>query len=134
MTRKDARELLMQAVFQMEIQKDQSNELLERLIKDKDAEKDYGKYIRGTFETLRKNLEDIDRTINRYSRNWDVKRMPKTDLAILRLAVCEVLYCDNIVDAVAINAAVDMSKKFCNEESRKFINGVLGSVSRNKDA
>lgn len=134
MNKVEARELLMQAVFQMDIQKDQRNELLERLIVETKAEKDFGSYIRSTYETLRRNLEEIDRTINRYSRNWDVKRMPKTDLAILRLAVCEVLFCDNIVDAVAINAAVEMAKKYCDDDASKFINGILGSISRSKDA
>ncbi len=134
MNKVEARELLMQAVFQMDIQKDQSNELLERLIVETEAEKDFGSYIRSTYETLRRNLEEIDRTINRYSRNWDVKRMPKTDLAILRLAVCEVLFCDNIIDAVAINAAVEMAKKYCDDDASKFINGILGSISRSKDA
>lgn len=134
MNKVEARELLMQAVFQMDIQKNQSNELLERLIVETEAEKDFGSYIRSTYETLRRNLEEIDRTINRYSRNWDVKRMPKTDLAILRLAVCEVLFCDNIIDAVAINAAVEMAKKYCDDDASKFINGILGSISRSKDA
>lgn len=133
MTRTDARELLMQGVFQMDIQENQSNELLELLIMDKKLDEESGAYIRGSFETIRRNLIEIDDTIEKYATNWSIKRMPKADLAILRVAVSEILYHDETPNAVAINEAVEMAKKYCTEDSRKFINGVLGSVERNKN-
>ena len=134
MTRKDARELLMQAVFQMDIQDDHSNELLELFLSDKNVDKKNGDFIRSTFESIRRNILHIDDTIDKYATNWNVKRMPKTDLAILRVAIGEMFYSDEIADAIAINEAVEMAKKYCGEESSKFINGVLGSVSRSQDA
>ena len=60
--------------------------------------------------------------------------MAKVDLAITRLAMGEVLYMDDIPDAVAINEAVDMAKKYSAEDSRKFINGVLGQIVKQKHA
>jgi N utilization substance protein B len=60
--------------------------------------------------------------------------MPKVDVAILRLATVELLYMDDIPDAVAINEAVDMAKKYGADESKAFINGILGKIAKEKDA
>ena len=60
--------------------------------------------------------------------------MSKVDLSILRLAAAEIIYMDDIPDAVAINEAVSMAKKFSAEESGSFINGILGNIVKGKDA
>ena len=57
--------------------------------------------------------------------------MPKTDLAILRIAVCEMIYMDDIPDSVSINEAVEMAKKFGDDDSPKYINGILSSIEKN---
>lgn len=59
--------------------------------------------------------------------------MPKTDLAIARVATAEILYMDDIPDSVAINEAVDLAKKYGGQGSSKFINGILGHITRNKE-
>ena len=130
MTRTEARELLMQAVFQMEAQKDSSNELFEQLLAEQKADKGNLAYLRTNFENLRRNALEIDDRIDKYAIGRNTKRMPKTDLAILRVAVCEMLYYDT-PDSVVINEAVEMAKKYCSAESAGFINGVLGSIQRN---
>jgi N utilization substance protein B len=130
--RREAREILMQAVFQMEIQKDESNDLLELLLRNQKLNDSQKTYIRTSFETLRRNMEKIDELINTYSTNWTTDRMPKTDLSILRVAVCEIVFQENIPDAVAINEAIEISKVYCSEDSKKFINAVLGKVASNK--
>ena len=73
--------------------------------------------------------EDIDSIIEKYSKNWSLKRMPKVDRNILRLAVFELFYCLDIPMKVAINEAIDLGKKFGSEKSGSFINGILDSVS-----
>ncbi|MCR5653519.1 MAG: transcription antitermination factor NusB [Ruminococcus sp.] len=76
------------------------------------------------------NLSDIDAIIDsNLKKGWTVKRISKTSLAILRLAVFEMKYVDNVPDSVAINEAVELAKKYTVDE-RGFINGVLGSVSK----
>ena len=59
--------------------------------------------------------------------------MPKTDLAVLRLAVCEILFLDEMPDSVSINEAVELAKKYGEEKSSSYINGILGSISRSKE-
>ncbi|MBR1731322.1 MAG: transcription antitermination factor NusB [Ruminococcus sp.] len=74
------------------------------------------------------NLDDIDSVISgKLKKGWTIKRISKTSLAILRLAVYEMRYADDVPEGVAINEAVELAKKYTVDES-KFINGVLGAV------
>ncbi|HUM56649.1 MAG TPA: transcription antitermination factor NusB [Bacillota bacterium] len=133
MKRSEARETLMHIVFQMEAQNDCSLELKDLLISDRKIPENHREYISAGFNSVKENLDEIDSAINNSSNNWSVKRMPKTDLAIARVATAEILYMDNIPDSVAINEAVDLAKKYGGQGSSKFINGILGHITRNKE-
>ena len=77
------------------------------------------------------NLEEIDRIISDHlSAKWKLNRISKVSLSILRLAVYEMKYVEDIPSNVSINEAVELSKKFSGEEEYKFVNGILGAVSR----
>ena len=82
-------------------------------------------YLQGRFEDIISRLPDIDEEINRKTSGWTTARMGKADLTILRLAVYEMLYDDRIPDPVAINEAVELAKRYGQDESASFINGVL---------
>ena len=71
------------------------------------------------------NSEEIDGKIREIANNWDFKRIAKIDLAILRLAIFELLFRKDIPPIVTINEAVDLSKLYSAEESRRFVNGIL---------
>ncbi len=71
----------------------------------------------------------IDALIEDISENWVLSRMPLVDRNILRLAVCEMLYMDDVPDSVSINEAVEMAKVYGGEDSSKFVNGILGRVA-----
>ena len=74
--------------------------------------------------------EDIDSLIESHlKKGWSINRISKTSLAIMRVAVYEMLYCENVPNAVAINEAVELAKKYTIDES-KFVNGVLGAISK----
>ena len=76
------------------------------------------------------NLDEIDSLIeSKLKKGWTIKRISKTSLAILRLAVYEMKYVDNTPEGVAINEAVELAKKYTIDES-KFINGVLGAIAK----
>lgn len=75
------------------------------------------------------NLNSIDEIINSCSSRWKTGRMPKVDLAIMRLATGEMLYADDIPEAVSVNEAINLAKKFSTENSARFVHGVLGSVT-----
>ena len=74
--------------------------------------------------------EDIDNIINKYSKNWSLKRIPIMDKLVLRLAIYEIYYVETTPVSVSINEAVELAKQFgCDDESYKFINGILGKVA-----
>ena len=76
----------------------------------------------------RDTKEKIDELINKYAKNWSVNRMAKVDLSILRLAICELVFIEEIPSKVSINEAIEMAKLYCDDKAPKFINGILGSV------
>ena len=78
--------------------------------------------------------EESDRLIESNLRGWKLSRLPKVTLAILRLAVAEIMCMEDIPDSVSVNEAVELAKKYGGEEAPKFINGLLGSVIRAKTA
>jgi len=87
-------------------------------------------YLNWCFVCVRDNLKEIDEIIERASEKWSVERMNTVDLAILRVAVAELFYIDDIEDSVSVNEAVLMAKKYGSEKSAVFINGVLGTIAR----
>jgi len=85
--------------------------------------------IKGTLD----KLEHIDQLLQSNITGWTKERIAKVDLAILRLALYEILFRDDIPDSVSINEALELSKKYSTEESSGFINGVLGKIIRESD-
>jgi N utilization substance protein B len=83
--------------------------------------------VRGVFA----HLDDIDQKVGKISSNWPIKRMHKVDLNILRLAVFEMYYTQGIPHKVSINEAIELAKKFGTEESKTFVNGILGRLFDN---
>ena len=76
------------------------------------------------------NVEEIDGKIEEFAVGWTISRITKVSLSILRIAICEILYMDDIPVGVSINEAVELAKKYAGKEDSAFINGVLGSLSR----
>ena len=74
--------------------------------------------------------DEIDGLIEKNLDGWTIKRISKVSLAVLRLAVCEILYFDDIPVSVSINEAVEITKKYSTAQDASFVNGVLGSVSK----
>ena len=74
------------------------------------------------------NIEDIDNKISSVCENWTIDRIGKAELAILRLAVYEIFYDEQVESPVAINEAVELSKKYCDEKSHSFVNGILAKI------
>ena len=124
------RELLMQAAFQMEATKNATLEQLKVFLLGEKLSESNEQYIADVFLKLVDNLDDIDYLINKYSKEWTVDRIPKTDLAILRLALCEMKYVKKYNSGIIINDAVNMAKKFSEDDAYRYINGILGNVYR----
>jgi N utilization substance protein B len=78
-------------------------------------------------------FERIDHLITTYSEGWSLDRLPAVDRNVLRLAIFEVLYVDDVPDAVAISEALNLVRELSTDESPTFVNGVLGNIVRDKD-
>ncbi|MEF9991097.1 MAG: transcription antitermination factor NusB [Romboutsia sp.] len=86
------------------------------------------KYMRSICYNLKENHAKIDELINKHANNWSVNRMPKVDLSILRLSICEILCINEVPEKVSINEAIEIAKVYCDDKAPKFLNGILGSV------
>ena len=87
-------------------------------------------YIRSLTVMSREKAEELDDLIGRYAKGWKSERISRTARAILRIALCEILYMDDIPAAVAINEAVELDKNYDEPETVAFVNGVLGGFMR----
>ena len=87
-------------------------------------------YMEDKYNKIQEHLEEIDQLLNEISTGWKTKRMGRVDLNILRLAVYEMKYDEDVPVKVAINDAVEIGKTFGGEDSASFINGILGKVAR----
>ena len=97
------------------------------------ASADERRYIISKARAIAEKIPEIDRDIDRVSRGWRTSRMPKADLTLLRLALYEIRYDDEVPSGVAINEAVELAKVYGNEGSYAFINGILARFAEEKD-
>ena len=128
MTRKQAREEAFILVFEKEFNDDSLEDILSLAEEVRDIKAD--EYIKKVFFGVFQNLEDIDTTISQNAVGWSINRITKTALAILRLAIYEVKYYEEIPVSVAINEAVELAKKYATQEDASFINGILSTVAK----
>ena len=87
-------------------------------------------YIRRLVMLVEKKKEELDGYIEKYAKDWKVDRISKTALAILRCALCEILYVDDVPSSAAINEAVELDKGYDEPDTVSFVNGVLGAFMR----
>lgn len=132
MTRKEEREEAFKLVFEAGFHMSEINDVLENARDGRDLEISEDSFTYRLASKTIENLGEIDAVIGKCSKNWKPDRMAKTSLAILRIAVCEMYYFDDIPDSVSINEAVELAKIYCGEDDPSFINGVLGAVEKNK--
>lgn len=130
MTRNEAREILMQMMYEMDTAKNMSKEAASLLAEERLA----GNHIergKALLINIIDNLDAIDEEINKFSKSWKINRMPKVDLAVIRLAVGEIKYAEDVPDAVAINEAINLAKKYSTDQSSRYVHGVLGAIAKN---
>jgi N utilization substance protein B len=128
MKREKIRENTMQAIFQMDATGNFDYADLNPVEESYNALNKPQAII--TLEAIRDHIDEIDRMISDNLDKWTIDRIAKADLAILRNAVAEMMYNDNIPDRVAINEAVELSKKYGDEKSYAFVNSVLSKVEK----
>lgn len=133
MDRTEARAAALQLIYEKEMGGDGGIDTRTGLLEINEEDKN-AKYVDELYETVQTNLGAIDEKIASYLRSgWRLDRISRVDLCILRLGAAEMMYLDTPA-AVAINEAIELSRKFSTDEIGSFINGVLGSVSRGMQA
>lgn len=131
MSRRELREQLFKLLFRVEFNSLEDMSEQERLFfedeetaKDEDAD-----YISDKYHKIQQKLSEIDGQLNERTEGWDTTRMSKVDLTILRLAVYEINYDDSVPTGVAISEAVILAKKFGQDASSGFVNGILAKFA-----
>ncbi|MBR5273150.1 MAG: transcription antitermination factor NusB [Clostridia bacterium] len=133
MTRRESREQALALVFSMmfngDVPPQEICELSKLSLEFQDDE-----FSQMLFDGVCENLESIDNAIEKCMKTWNKNRISKVSLAVLRLAIFEILYIDDIPASVSINEAIELAKKFASDDDAAFVNGILGSVTRNNEA
>ncbi|MGM7635515.1 transcription antitermination factor NusB [Bacillus sp. Hm123] len=124
MKRRTAREKSLQALYQIDMSGATPEEAIQNVLEDAPVDEYLQKSVMGTIS----HLEEIDQIVKENLENWSFDRLAKVDRNILRLAVYEMKYTEDVPDKVAINEAVELAKSFSDERSSKFINGVLSRI------
>jgi len=128
--RRKSREAALQVLFQTEFNDRSIKDILSLFWKNKKADKEIKEFSRVLVENVLTHKEEIDSTIQSVSENWRVSRMAVIDRCILRIAVSELVFGENIASAIVINEAIEIAKKFSSKESATFINGILDAVTK----
>lgn len=136
MVRRELREHIFKMLFQIEFNEmSEMPEHLELYFDNLESASDGDKeYIKNKFESVCAKVQEIDGILNEKTAGWKTTRMSKVDLTILRLAVYEMNWDDNVPVGVAINEAVELAKRFSGEEGPAFVNGVLAKLTDEKSS
>jgi len=130
MSRKAARDSAFKIIYQTPFHSESSKEVMELYLSDESmaklTENDL-EYIKSTVNNCFGNLEDIDNTLSGSLKNWTLQRLSKVNLAILRLSLSEIKY-GEIPYQISINEAVELAKKYSDDDAPAFVNGVLADA------
>lgn len=128
MSRPFARDLAFKILFQTDVGRNPWQEVLPRTIQEAGLPEKSQNFLEDLVKGTIKNLKEIDQEIIKYSKEWTLERMANTDRNILRMAIYELKFVDDVPPGVTINEAVELAKKYGDEDSGKFVNGILGQI------
>lgn len=130
MTRRAAREEAFKIIFQIDLGKNSWNDVLSRNLKDSTLSEAGQLFLKQLVEGTMAHLTEIDAEITKYAQDWKLDRMLSTDRNILRMSLYELKFQNNIPVGVSVNEAVELAKIYGDDDSGKFINGILGNIIR----
>jgi N utilization substance protein B len=128
--RRQIREKILQALYTLDL-RDVDTESATNWLLTKEIMEDANamKFFRHLMECITGHREEIDRYIAKHTFNWDISRIAIIDKNILRMALAEIIYCEDIPPKVSINEAIEIAKKFSStDKSSKFVNGILDAI------
>lgn len=124
MNRHTAREKAFQALFQMDINEMDANEAIENILEEEDGQV-HDAFLDQLVFGVKENQEVIDEQISSHLEKWSFNRIASVEKTIMRIAVYEMKYQEDIPDKVSINEAIELAKTFGDDKSGSFVNGVL---------
>jgi N utilization substance protein B len=132
-TRRHARECVVQILFTLDLNKDKPANIFRDYWKEHAADDKFRVFVENHVNGVIANIPQIDALLKQYAENWDVARMGGIERNVMRMALYEMLFRDDIPPVVSINEAVDIAKYFSTRESGKFVNGILDRIRKSID-
>ena len=123
-----ARELVLQVLYQLDLQGDDFIPEMGEFIHEEESDPDTANFALKIAKGVVVEIETIDKTIREVAQNWDLERMAVIDRNILRMAAHELMNLDEIPPKVSINEAIELGKRFSTKNSGAFINGILDRI------
>jgi len=130
--RREARELAMKILFQIEVEHRPLAEVMETTVEAVAIPEEEKEYVDGVVHGVLDHQEALDSIIGDLASGWKLERIANVDRNILRVALYEIQHRGDIPSSVSVNEAVEMAKKYSTAESGKFVNGILGSYLRSR--
>ena len=130
MKRRTAREKAVQCLFQIDMANVPMDDAIAMVMEDSDGDPQYLRYL---VDGVMEHQQEIDAEIRKYLRGWKLERIPNVDRAILRLAFFEIMFEEDTPEKVVMNEAIEIAKLFSDEQSYRYINGVLSSFLQNRN-
>lgn len=133
MSRRLAREVALRTLYQLDVGHVSKDEALNYALEVTPIAAEHEAFARQLIDKAIAHTEQADQIISRRSVDWDIRRLPRVDRAILRLSLAELLDPVDAPTGVVISEAVELANKYSTDESGRFINGILGSYVREED-
>jgi N utilization substance protein B len=132
--RRLARESALEVLYRLDLVGDEPEHTIAEILLRKNPSEEAETYLRRLVDAALGNQQEIDTALRKHLTRWRLERLTVLDRAILRLAAAEILYFDDVPPKVSINEAVEVAKKYGDDEAGKFVNGVLDSIFRETEA
>ncbi len=126
--RRRSRQFALQVLYQLDVTKQDALKAVAQWKEHFSPNEEKDEFVERIVLGVLGHCQEIDRLIEQYSENWRLERMTIVDRNILRMAIFELLYCEEIPPKVTMNEAVDLGKKYGSEDSGSFINGILDRI------
>jgi N utilization substance protein B len=126
--RRKGREYALQILFQMEFTNDEAGSILKNYWSSLNVPEEIKTYSEWLVQGICEHLAEVDQTIKQASKNWRLERMATVDRNVLRIAVFEMLYEENLAPPIIIDEAIEIARKFSGQQAAAFVNGILDGV------
>ncbi|MBD3615958.1 MAG: transcription antitermination factor NusB [Gracilimonas sp.] len=128
--RRQVRETVLKAIYALQLGKDSTQHVTDTIIKKAEfaKEKDLRRFAEKLFFNTVEHEEELDEVISKHIKNWDIQRLALIDRLVLKMALCEFIYFEEIPTKVSINEAIEIAKRYSTAKSGRFINGILDAA------